>query len=66
MTVVRRLILVSHGESQWNLEGLFSGWADVDLTDAGLAQMREAASALACADIAFDVAFASALGRCIR
>lgn len=66
MTMARRLILVRHGESQWNLEGRFTGWADVDLTDVGVAQMREAAAALASVAITFDVAFTSVLRRCIR
>ncbi|OGB03672.1 MAG: hypothetical protein A3G29_05980 [Burkholderiales bacterium RIFCSPLOWO2_12_FULL_64_99] len=66
MSATRRLILVRHGESQWNLEGRFTGWADVDLTDAGVTQMREAAAALASAGITFDLAFTSVLRRCIR
>ena len=66
MSATRRLILVRHGESQWNLEGRFTGWADVDLTDAGVTQMREAAAALASAGITFDLAFTSVLRRCVR
>lgn len=66
MSSVSRLVLVRHGESQWNQEGRFTGWADVDLTDVGVLQMHEAAAALKAADITFDVAFTSVLRRCIR
>lgn len=61
-----RLILVRHGESQWNREQRFTGWADVDLTAEGVAQMHDAARALAAAGILIDAAFSSVLLRCTR
>ncbi len=66
MTGSASLILVRHGESQWNREQRFTGWADVDLTDEGIAQMRGAATALHNADLGFDVSYSSVLRRCIR
>ena len=41
---MHRLVLLRHGESVWNLENRFSGWADVGLTDTGLAEARRRAS----------------------
>jgi 2,3-bisphosphoglycerate-dependent phosphoglycerate mutase len=61
-----QLILVRHGESQWNREQRFTGSADVDLTDEGSAQMRGAARLIQEAGLEFDVAFTSVLTRCIR
>jgi len=66
MAEARHLVLVRHGESLWNLEQRFTGWADVDLTENGAAQMRDAATALREAGLEFDVAFSSVLRRCIR
>ena len=60
------LALIRHGESQWNLESRFTGWADVDLTADGAAQMRGAAVALQAAGWMFDVSYSSVLRRCIR
>lgn len=61
-----QLTLLRHGESLWNREQRFTGWADVDLTLEGIAQMRGAAAALREARLEFDVAFTSVLKRCIR
>ncbi|MFT3803598.1 MAG: 2,3-diphosphoglycerate-dependent phosphoglycerate mutase [Burkholderiaceae bacterium] len=61
-----RLVLLRHGESEWNREQRFTGWADVELTRLGRAQMREAARALREAAIDVDVAFASVLKRCVH
>ena len=61
-----RLILIRHGQSQWNLENRFTGWADVDLTEEGAQQMRDAAVALCQAGLRFDIAYTSMLRRCIR
>lgn len=66
MPDISHLTLLRHGESQWNLEQRFTGWADVDLTDEGVVQMRGAATALREANLEFDVAFTSVLRRCIR
>jgi len=61
-----QLILLRHGESDWNRERRFTGWADVGLTDHGIWQMRHAARVLHEAGIEFDVVFSSVLVRCIR
>jgi len=61
-----RLILVRHGQSAWNLENLFTGWTDVDLSDAGLAEAGQAGRELLGAGVAADVAFTSVLKRAIR
>ncbi|MGJ7505597.1 MULTISPECIES: 2,3-bisphosphoglycerate-dependent phosphoglycerate mutase [unclassified Variovorax] len=61
-----RLILIRHGESLWNREQRFTGWADVDLTAQGVGQMQGAARALSDAGVDIDLAFSSVLRRCIR
>jgi len=60
------LVLLRHGESQWNLEDRFTGWVDVDLTPAGEAEARRGGELIAEAGVAFDRAFASVLMRAIR
>lgn len=55
------LILVRHGQSQWNLENRFTGWVDVHLTEQGIAEARHAGELLK--DYHFDAAFTSALTR---
>ena len=60
------LILVRHGQSEWNLKNLFTGWRDVDLTEKGVAEAREAGRKLKAQGIKFDVAFTSALKRAQR
>jgi 2,3-bisphosphoglycerate-dependent phosphoglycerate mutase len=60
------LVLVRHGQSQWNLENRFTGWWDVDLSPAGEAEARRAGRALADAGVAIEVAFTSVLTRAIR
>ena len=62
----RLLVLVRHGQSDWNLKNLFTGWRDVDLTDKGVAEAREAGRKLKAQGIKFDVAFTSALRRAQR
>ncbi len=61
-----QLILLRHGESQWNLENRFSGWKDVDLTDNGVAEARKAAGLLAAEGLLPEFAFTSVLKRAIR
>lgn len=61
-----RLVLLRHGQSQWNLENLFTGWADVDLSEQGRREAVEAARLLEAEGLAFDVAFTSVLKRAIR
>ena len=61
-----KLVLLRHGESQWNLENRFTGWTDVDLTRKGVQEAHEAARLLKEGGFAFDVAFVSHLKRAIR
>jgi 2,3-bisphosphoglycerate-dependent phosphoglycerate mutase len=61
-----KLVLMRHGESQWNLENRFTGWTDVDLTPAGIAQARAAGRLLKSEGYRFDLAFTSVLKRAIR
>jgi len=63
---VGTLALVRHGQSTWNLENLFTGWTDVDLTNQGRGEAAEAGRLLAAEGIAFDVAHTSVLKRAIR
>lgn len=60
------LALLRHGQSRWNLENRFTGWVDVDLTEAGEAQARSAGRALAECGVAFDGVHTSVLTRAIR
>ena len=62
----RLLVLVRHGQSEWNLKNLFTGWRDVDLTDKGVAEAREAGRKLKAQGLKFDVAYTSALKRAQR
>ena len=62
----RLLVLVRHGQSDWNLKNLFTGWRDVDLTEKGVAEARDAGRKLKAQGIKFDVAFTSALKRAQR
>src|SRR4030081_1088949 len=59
----RLLVLVRHGQSEWNLKNLFTGWKDVDLTEAGIAEARAAARQLKAQGIGFDIGFTSELRR---
>ena len=61
-----KLVLLRHGQSIWNLENLFTGWIDVDLSAQGLVEAREAGQLLRAEGIAFDIAFTSVLKRAIR
>ena len=60
------LVLVRHGQSMWNLENRFTGWADVDLSERGIDEAREAGNTLKEHDFTFDVAMTSYLKRSIR
>ncbi len=60
------LILLRHGQSQWNLDNRFTGWVDVDLTEQGRAEARAAGRLLKAEGLVFDVAFTSVLRRAIR
>ena len=60
------LVLLRHGQSQWNLENRFTGWVDVDLTPLGEAEARHAGELIKAAGIVFDHAFTSVQTRAIR
>jgi len=59
----RLLVLVRHGESEWNKKNLFTGWRDVGLTEKGIAEARAAGRRLKAQGFTFTVAFTSALVR---
>jgi 2,3-bisphosphoglycerate-dependent phosphoglycerate mutase len=61
-----RLVLLRHGESDWNRENRFTGWTDVDLSEAGEAEAHEAGRLLREDGFEFDLAFTSVLRRAIR
>ena len=60
------LVLLRHGQSQWNLDNRFTGWVDVDLTAEGEAQAKKGGDLIKAAGIAFDRAYTSVLTRAIR
>src|SRR5437764_6026413 len=62
----RLLVLVRHGQSEWNLKNLFTGWRDIDLSEQGIAEARAAGRKLKAQGLRFDVAFTSALVRAQR
>jgi len=64
--VPSRLVLVRHGQSAWNLENLFTGWTDVDLTAQGCEEARAAGTLLRAQGFEFGQAFTSVLKRAIR
>lgn len=61
-----KLVLLRHGESQWNKENRFTGWTDVDLTEKGVSEAQRAGRELKSAGLGFDVAFTSLQKRAIR
>jgi 2,3-bisphosphoglycerate-dependent phosphoglycerate mutase len=61
-----KLVLLRHGESQWNLENRFTGWTDVDLTENGCNEARAAGELLLREGFGFDIAYTSVLKRAIR
>lgn len=63
---MHKLVLLRHGQSTWNLENRFTGWTDVDLTDQGRAEAREAGRLLRAEGFEFDVVYTSVLKRAIR
>jgi 2,3-bisphosphoglycerate-dependent phosphoglycerate mutase len=62
----RLLVLVRHGESEWNKKNLFTGWRDVDLTEKGIGEARNAGRTLKAEGLRFDIAFTSVLKRAKR
>ena len=63
---MHRLVLLRHGESDWNRENRFTGWTDVDLTDKGRLEAAEAGRLMRAEGYAFDLAYTSLLKRAIR
>jgi 2,3-bisphosphoglycerate-dependent phosphoglycerate mutase len=63
---IGQLVLVRHGQSDWNRKNLFTGWTDVDLTAQGETEARQAGRTLVEAGLTFDIAFTSVLTRAIR
>ena len=63
---MRKLVLLRHGESDWNRENRFTGWTDVDLSEKGIAEARAAGKLLKSEGYAFDLAYTSVLKRAIR
>jgi 2,3-bisphosphoglycerate-dependent phosphoglycerate mutase len=61
-----KLVLIRHGESTWNLDNRFTGWTDVDLTDTGIEQAKNAGRLLKAEGYDFDVAYTSVLKRATR
>ncbi len=62
----RKLVLLRHGQSQWNLDNRFTGWVDVDITEAGRLEAVKAGQLMKAENLAFDVAYTSVLKRAIR
>jgi len=63
---MKKLVLMRHGESQWNLENRFTGWVDVDLTEKGITEAKQAGETLKTNGYDFDLAYTSLLTRAIR
>ncbi len=63
---MHKLVLLRHGQSTWNLENIFTGWTDVDLSERGVAEAHEAARQLSGDGYTFDIAYTSVLKRSIR
>ncbi|NJL24539.1 MAG: 2,3-diphosphoglycerate-dependent phosphoglycerate mutase [Calothrix sp. SM1_5_4] len=63
---MHRLVLIRHGESQWNKENRFTGWVDIDLSEKGRKEAERAGQLLRAEGFAFDTAYTSVLKRAIR
>ncbi len=63
---MHKLVLIRHGESVWNQENRFTGWTDVDLSDRGREEARNAGKLLKAEGFTFDLAYVSVLKRAIR
>ena len=61
-----KIVLMRHGESQWNLENRFTGWVDVDLTEKGREEAARAGEILKAEGYEFDLCYTSVLKRAIR
>ena len=58
-----KLVLVRHGQSEWNLENKFTGWTDVGLSEKGINEAKEAGKVLKDKNFTFDIAYTSVLKR---
>jgi len=63
---MHKLVLLRHGESQWNLENRFTGWTDVNLTDRGIVEAESSGKILKSENFQFDLVYTSVLTRAIR
>jgi 2,3-bisphosphoglycerate-dependent phosphoglycerate mutase len=63
---MKRLVLLRHGESIWNKENRFTGWTDIDLSEKGIEEARQAGKVLRQDGFTFDIAYTSLLKRAIR
>src|SRR5687768_9349530 len=63
---MHKLVLVRHGESEWNKENRFTGWQDVDLSEKGRAEAQKGGKALKANGFQFDVSYTSVLKRAIH
>lgn len=63
---MNKLVLIRHGQSEWNLENRFTGWQDVDLSEQGTNEAINAGKLLAKAGFTFDTAYTSVLKRAIK
>lgn len=63
---MKRIVLLRHGESEWNKNNLFTGWTDVDLTENGVDEARKAGELMAREGFRFDIAFTSVLKRAVK
>lgn len=63
---MKRIVLLRHGESQWNKENRFTGWTDVDLSEKGVAEANRAGDELSKAGFSFEVAYTSYLKRAVK
>nr|WP_278244969.1 2,3-diphosphoglycerate-dependent phosphoglycerate mutase [[Clostridium] dakarense] len=64
--ILKKIVLIRHGQSLWNLENRFTGWSDVDLSENGLVEARKAGKILKEHGFTFDIAYTSVLKRSIR
>lgn len=61
-----KVVLIRHGQSDWNLKNLFTGWTDVDLTEQGIEEAKQGGKVLKEEGFTFDVAYTSVLKRAVR
>ena len=63
---INKLVLLRHGESQWNLKNRFTGWTDVDLTEKGIAEAKSSGQLLEDEGFEFNIVYTSVLKRATR